>query len=114
VATSDRWDASAWPDQRATAIETANPYPAKHAQTFTLQIPGAKHVAARFARFKTEANFDRVSFTNAAGESLGEWSGERAPGSYSPIADGDTLVIKFTSDDNVQFEGFAIDGLAVE
>lgn len=110
----DLWDASTWSDKRNYSAQTPNPYPSKFDQTYTIQVPGAKRVAARFALFKTEASFDRVTFTNAAGERLGEWSGEKAAGSYSPIAEGDTLVIRFTSDDNVNFEGFVIDGVAVE
>lgn len=110
----DEYDASAWIDQRPYSVSIPSPYPSKHDQKFTIQIAGAKHVAARFSRFKTEAHFDKVTFWNAAGEKLGEWSGERDPGKYSPIADGDTLVMRFTSDENVNFEGFEIDGVAVD
>ncbi|MES2963105.1 MAG: S8 family serine peptidase [Bdellovibrionota bacterium] len=111
---TDEYDASAWADQRMYSAELPNPYPSKHDQSFTISVAGANHVAARFSRFKTEAHFDKVTFWNAAGEKLGEWSGERAAGTYSPIADGDTLVLRFTSDENVSFEGFAIDGVAVD
>lgn len=114
IVQTDAYDASAWSDQRPYAAEIPSPYPDKYDRTITIQVAGAKRVAARFARFKTEANFDKALFTNAAGEKLGEWSGDRAAGTYSPIADGDTLVIRFTSDDNVAFDGFAIDGIAVE
>lgn len=106
-------DVSTWSEKSALTIASPHPYPDAAALSFTVQVPGAKRLSAHFAKFETEANYDTVTFKNAAGEILGVWSGEKS-GEYSPIADGDTLILEFKSDSSVNAHGFEIDSASVE
>lgn len=112
-APQDPNDASVWIEKSLFSIATPHPYIDGSEQIFTIQIPGAKRISAHFPRFETESGYDLVQFLNAAGENLGTWSGEKND-SFSPIADGDTLVLKFKSDSSVNAYGFEIDSVSIE
>ena len=105
---TDPNDPAIWANQTSNQISTPHPYPDKFAQTYTVKIPGASSVAVHFTTFKTESNYDQVLFLNSAGEKLGTWTGDHT-GQYSPIADGDTLIMKFTSDISNNDYGFDVD-----
>jgi subtilisin family serine protease len=106
-------DPSAWANTQTYQVSTPHPYDAKFSQTYTIKVEGATRLAVRFPKFETEAGYDRVQFFNGKGESLGSWSGKQ-DGRYSPIADGDTLVVKFTADESIQGYGFDIDQVVFE
>ncbi|RYZ68875.1 MAG: subtilase, partial [Proteobacteria bacterium] len=113
VAPQDPNDASTWMEKSEFTISTPHPYIDATEQVFTIQIPGAKRISAHFPKFETENGYDLVQFLNAAGENLGTWSGEKND-RFSPIADGDTLVLKFQSDASVNAYGFDIDSVSIE
>lgn len=106
-------DVSAWAEKSPQTVSSPHPYGDKFNQTFTVTVPGASRVAVHFPKFETESNYDVVQFFNKAGDLLGQMSGTH-PGSYSPIADGDTLILKMTSDDNVNGYGFDVDAALFE
>lgn len=106
-------DPSLWKDMETHQEGTPHPYPANHAQTITIQRPGVSRIAIRFSKFETETGYDRVQFFNSKGESLGIMSGSRT-GEYSPISDGDTIVLRFAADASVQGFGFDIDQVVYE
>lgn len=106
-------DPSLWTDSSAYQISSPHPYPMGFNQTYTIQIPGAKRVSVHFSKFETESGYDQVQFFNSAGESIGSWSGNK-DGRFGPIADGDTVVIKFTSDATVNAYGFDVDQVVFE
>ncbi|MCM2280535.1 MAG: S8 family serine peptidase [Bdellovibrionaceae bacterium] len=110
---ADPNDPTVWSEKREEIVETAHPYPDSHEQTWTIRVPGAKRVSAHFKKFDTERRYDKLQFFNALGESLGTWSGQREE-SFSPIADGDTLELKFSSDTSVSGHGFEIDYIVFE
>lgn len=109
----DENDPSVFTLSKEELVETAHPYPENLTQTWKIRVPGAKRVAVFFKRFDTEEGYDQVEFTNSAGEKIGRWSGAR-DGRFSPIADGDTLNLKFTSDDVKSGHGFTIDRIVYE
>ncbi len=106
-------DPSMWTESRDEVIETAHPYVEGTTQRWTVRAPGAKRVSLFFKQFETEAGYDKVVFTNAAGEKLGTWSGRR-DGHYSPVADGDTIHLEFTSDSSNNGYGFMADKVVFE
>lgn len=110
VAPLDPSDPFNW-QKDAQTVSTPHPYANKFTQTWTLKVPGAKNVAVYFSRFETEGNFDKVSFADANGKDFGHMSGMLGE-TMSPVVDGDTVVITFTSDDSVNKYGFDIGGVA--
>lgn len=92
---------------------TEHPYANSISQTWTFTVPGAKKVAVYFTRFETEGGYDKVTFTDAAGQSYGVMSGNLGE-AYGPAVVGDTVTLTFTSDGTVQMYGFDISGIAYE
>ena len=109
----DPYDPSQWPTRVSFQLATPHPYINKASLSFSIKIPGAKRVSAHFLKFETENNFDRVTFTSGSGEVVGVWSGMHT-NDFSPFADGDTLNLKFTSDESVNAYGFDVDQAAIE
>lgn len=94
-------------------ISSAHPYDKNSRQEFTVSVPGAKKVAVYFSKFDTEGGYDKVTFTDANGKVFGSISGTLGE-TFSPVVDGDTVIITFTSDDSVQKYGFDIGGVAYQ
>lgn len=109
----DPYDPSAWSGSEPYEVSSPHPYPFKWEQTYTVKKEGVKRISVRFSKFETESGYDRVQFFNSQGESLGIWSGKQS-GRYAPIAEGDTLVMKFTTDGTVPGYGFDIDQVVFE
>lgn len=98
--------------QETVSISTEHPYLPKMAKTYEIKIPGAKKVAAYFDRFEVEREFngvayDKAEFYDAAGTLLGTWTGYHS-GEYSPVAEGDTIIVKLITDDSYHMYGFDI------
>jgi subtilisin family serine protease len=101
-------DPSVWTNSVSYPVSTPHPYPQKFTQTYQIRVPGASRISAHFSKFATEVGYDRVQFYNQQNELIGTWSGKK-DGRFSPIAEGDTLIMKFTADDSVNDYGFDID-----
>jgi hypothetical protein len=82
-------------------------------QSYTVTVPGATRLALHFSKFETEASYDKVDFYNKAGELIGSMSGVHT-GDFSPIVDGDTVVMKATSNASVNGYGFEVDSAVFE
>jgi thermitase len=111
--TTDPNDPSLWTNRQSFTISTPHPYPDQFDEVYTVKLPGASRIAVHFSKFQTEASYDLVRFFNANNETLGTMSGSR-DGSYSPIADGDTLIIKIVSDGSNSDHGFDVDEVVFE
>ena len=111
MAPLDPNDPANWTMKQAFAASTPHPYPSKYEQEVKATVPGAAKVAAHFAKFATEARYDWVEFFDGAGKSLGRTSGKLGE-MFSPVADGDTIVIKFKSDDTSNDYGFDVDSIS--
>ncbi len=102
----DMNDPSQWAFKEES-VSTSHPYEHNLDTTQTLTVEGAEKVAVYFSRFDTERGFDKVTFYDKAGNLLGEMSG---PGddSYSPVAIGDSITLRFVSDQSINRYGFDI------
>jgi thermitase len=106
-------DPSRWTESLPQNISTPHPYPAHFEETYTVTVPGASRLSVHFSRFETERGYDKLEFFNKAGDKIGTWSGKQS-GRYSPIADGDTIVMKFRADHAIEDYGFDIDKVMFE
>ena len=112
TAPSDPNDPFNW-QKDAQTVATEHPYAAKTTQTWTMKVDGATKVAVYFSKFATEASYDKVVFKDVHGVVVGNLSGNMGE-TYSPVVDGDTIMMEFTSDDSVQGYGFDVGGLAYQ
>lgn len=94
-------------------IETSHPYREKEKLEWVVEQAGAEKIAVHFSRFDTERGYDKVEFFDSNNNSLGVMSGLN-DGAYSPFAVGEKIIIRFSSDDNVQKHGFEIDKVAFQ
>ena len=108
---ADPNDPAAWSDVRPQSVSTAHPYGDKYSAQWTLTVPGAEKLALHFSKFETEANYDKVQFFTPNGDLIDTMSGTHS-GGYSPIIEGDSVVIKMTSDDSVNGYGFDADSVS--
>ena len=110
IAPADPNDPFNW--QKVTEnASTPHPYANKFSQTWTFSVPGAKQVAVYFSKFETEGGYDKVTFATPDGRVFGTLSGNLGE-AMSPVVEGDTVVVTFTSDDSVNKYGFDIGGIA--
>lgn len=98
-------------DKSTYNISTPHPYSEKYSNTWTVNVPGAKKVAVYFSKFETETGYDKVVFKDANGNIVGTMSGSLGEG-FSPVAEGDTLIITFTSDESANGYGFDVEAVA--
>lgn len=98
---------------RAETYSTPHPYDASMTTTYTIHVPGAKKISVYFETFETETSFDNVKFKDASGNVIETWSGKHSD-RYSPVVEGDTMIIEFKSDKTVQKYGFDITKVAYQ
>ena len=111
---ADPNDPSRLPNSQVYQLESEHPYKENTRFEHRIQIPGAKKLAVKFARFETETGYDTVSFHDASGALIGSLSGKQEDGVTSPLIQGNTIVIKFRSDETVNAYGFAVDSVLYE
>lgn len=105
---ADANDPTVWRAQVPQQISSPHPEGDNYSQTFTVTVPGAQRIAVHFAKFETENTYDPVKVFNKSGELLGLVSGNRTD-TYSPIADGDTIILQASTDSSVNGYGFDVD-----
>jgi Zn-dependent metalloprotease len=86
-----------------TSPNFPNNYPNNFARTICIDPPGDTAATLTFSAFNTEANYDFVTITNAAGEQLSRTSGTTAPAA----ATSTFLSVRFTSDQSVVRTGWS-------
>ena len=109
----DANDPSAWGLRKNEAISSVHPYEENYKQTFTVKVDGAKRFAIHFAKFETEAGYDKLVITDSKGNAVGSLSGDQSD-AYSPIIDGDSATLTFSADNMVNGYGFDIDYISYE
>lgn len=112
IAPADPDDPFNW-QKTAETVSTAHPYADKTRATYNFTVPGAKKIAVYFSRFETEAGYDKVVFKDASGKEYGNLSG-RIGEAFSPVIDGDTVIMEFSADDSVNAYGFDVGGIAYQ
>lgn len=100
-----------WSIPIANLIQTKTPYDPKSDLHWVVKKEGAKFMRIHFAKFKTEAGYDKLKISSKTGEVVDELSGRigAAGGFWTSEVEGDTINLDFKSDDSVQDEGFVID-----
>ncbi len=106
-------DPTDWENRVPYSLSTDHPYANDMDVTYTITIPGAKRLAVHFSRFETEAGYDKVEFLDPEGKSYGTLSGNYDNG-FSPVINGDTVLMRFKTDRSVTKYGFDVDFIAVE
>jgi thermitase len=101
-------DPGVWSNRVAQSISTPHPYENGMDVSYTVRIPGARRISVHFSRFETEDRRDTVEFLDSSGRSYGKWSGVRTD-LFSPIVEGDTLIMKFVTDRSFNRYGFDVD-----
>lgn len=107
---SDPDDPFTW-DKSAQTISTPHPYKDKYNESWMVKVPGAHKIALHFSRFDTEMGYDKLVIKDGEGKVIDTWSGLKDD-SFSPVIDGDSAVIEFSSDDSATRYGFDLDAVA--
>lgn len=107
-------DPSRLPNITPYSYSSDHPYKENTKATHRITIAGAKKLAVRFSRLETEPGYDTLSFFDGNGAFVGSLSGKQDPGITSPLIHGDTLVIKFSSDETVNGYGFDVESVLSE
>lgn len=94
-------------------IETSHPYKEKEILEWVVEQAGAKRIAIHFSKFETENGFDKIEFFDANKNSLGTMSGLNDD-MYSPVSHGEKIIMKFSSDGNIQLNGFIVDKIVYD
>lgn len=100
-------------DKNVHNISTPHPYPDNFSDSWTVNVPGASRISIYFSRFETERGYDKVQFLDAGGEIISEMSGS-FDDSFSPVFEGDTVTIRFSSDTSVNKYGFDVQAVAYQ
>lgn len=111
---ADPNDPSRLPNSAPYKYSSDHPYKENTKTEHRITISGAKKLAVRFSQFETEPGYDTVSFFDGKGAFVGSLSGKQDPGITSPLIHGDTLVIKFSSDETVNAYGFDVEAVLSE
>jgi subtilisin family serine protease len=99
-------------------IETDHPYNNDLNKKFKIHIPGAKRLAVYFETFKLERHdtlyFEgpKKSFFSKA-PYFGKWTGSY-PARYSPLVEGDTMILRLQTDWQDRDHGFRITKVAYQ
>ena len=96
------------------AFSTDHPYKGAVKLERTIKINGAKKIAVRFSRFETEIGYDTVTIFDSNGEYISSMSGILEPGVVSPLVEGDTIVLKYSSDETIDGYGFDVEAVLSE
>jgi subtilisin family serine protease len=97
--------------QESYSLSSPHPYTDNYTETWQISHPGATKIAVLFSKFETELNYDVVTFSDLNGTIVGSWSGDNED-SFSPVINGDTMVISIKSDNSVGKYGFDIKAIA--
>lgn len=106
---------SDWKDVKIEkSIESAHPYADNSKQEWTVEGPAnAKFIRVHFSKVDLETGYDFVTVVDAKGNEVDSITGEGLEASSSFYGEGNTLKIKFNSDDSETRWGFAIDKIQV-
>lgn len=93
------------------SLSSPHPYADNYTETWKISRPGASKISLLFSKFETELNYDVVTFSDQNGTIVGSWSGDNED-TFSPVIDGDTIIITIKSDNSVGRYGFDISAIA--
>ncbi|MCB0379243.1 MAG: S8 family serine peptidase [Bdellovibrionales bacterium] len=103
-------DPANWEKAPFTAA-SPHPYDNNFSNTYTLTVPGAAKVAAHFSKFDTENRYDKVIVKDSSGNVYATLTGS-LDDIYTPVVDGETVILEFSSDGSITRYGFDVDHVA--
>ena len=89
-------------------VSTDHPYPRYVDKEVVFEQAGASEIKIKFGQFETEKNYDFVYFYDGDGNLLERWDGNHS-GEFSPIAQGDRIVVRLKTDYSIQEYGFDVE-----
>lgn len=95
------------------AFESAHPYADKDYVEKEFSIEGAKFIRVKVDMFDTEAKYDYIQISDAAGVAVEKISG-KGENYLSSFVEGDTVRVKFKSDRSINKWGFVITQIEVQ
>lgn len=111
---ADPNDPSLLKDSMPYTLSTDHPYKEGTVIEHKIHVPGATKIAIRFSKFDTEASYDTLSFFDKSGAYVGGMSGAQGLNVISPLIHGDTVTLKFSSDETVNGYGFDVEAVLSE
>ena len=94
-------------------VSTPHPYADNMNQTYRVRVPGARRLSVHISKLETEVGYDMLEFLDVNNASYGTWQGTGSDG-YGPWIEGDTVLLKFTTDGSVTMYGFDADHVLYE
>ena len=88
--------------------ESNHPYGHNVKLERTFNVPGAKFIRLKIAKYDTEKNYDFITVTNSSRQVVEKVSG-KGEGLVTEYVEGDTIHATFTSDRSVDAWGFVIE-----
>lgn len=93
--------------------ETSHPYGHNVNLERTFNVPGAKFMRLKVAKYDTEKNYDFITVKNASRQVVEKVSGQ-GEGHVTDYVEGDTIHATFTSDRSVDAWGFVVTEVEVQ
>ena len=93
------------------STESAHPYDNNITQDYTVTVDGASQISVYFEKFETERGYDLVEFIDAGGNVVARWSGYHNE-EFSPVISGNTVTLRFKTDESVVGFGFQVTKVA--
>ncbi|PIP91762.1 MAG: subtilase [Bdellovibrionales bacterium CG12_big_fil_rev_8_21_14_0_65_38_15] len=93
--------------------ETSHPYGHNVNLERTFNVPGAKFMRLKVAKYDTEKNYDFITVKNASRQVVEKVSG-KGEGHVTDYVEGDTIHATFTSDRSVDAWGFVVTEVEVQ
>ena len=93
------------------SLESDHDYLPSTNKVWTITKPGVVGIRLHFSKIMTEAKYDFVSVLDSKDNVIMKLDG-KGSNIWSPLIEGDTVKVKFTSDSMVNDWGFAIDRIA--
>jgi thermitase len=97
-------------------LSSAHPYKDNFKAEFQVHVPGATQISLYFSRFEIEQAsggmvYDSVTFSDAKGNVVAVWTGTHND-EFTPVIPGDTVNLKFKTDESVNGYGFDLTKVA--
>ena len=91
---------------------TLSPYPRNYRERFEFHVPGAQRLAVHFASFSM-ARSAPVNVLDGQGRQVAVMTGSYS-NKFSPVVEGDTLILDMDFEFAVSLRGFVVDKVAVD
>jgi len=99
---------NAWVTQQVTPYESSHPYVSRSNVSKTFTVPGAKFVRILITKYELESSYDSLKILDANGAVVETIDGSGLS-HYTEYVEGDSITLKFSSDEDVNKWGFLVE-----